>query len=286
MSHWSGAGIGRRVEWRRHHDFVAHYDFFLDATYPGHRDRGNRSRPPALVTALSAEVRRRGAMSVLDCAAGTGFPALDLASDHGGEIEVHCTDGDRAMVDVLLRRSQTMGIAPELLVPSRRDLNDQRVVDGLVLQWDELDHIADKYDYVLCRGNSLTYADTWVGHSPARDPDRLDRHLRKMADRVHPGGYLHIDAPWKLALADRTYQLDGPVEEIREQVTPEFDRRHWRVSFQRSDGRIFKFHRFSSHLTIHDVQQALDRLGFQETEPRMLPGERDIFGVIIARKPG
>jgi hypothetical protein len=265
---------------------VALYDAYLDAVYANVATAGLEPGRERLVQSLVSEAQRRQASNVFDCAAGTGFPALDLATGHGDDIEIHCTDGDRAMIGELARKASERGLAAEQLVPPGRDHQEKQPVDDrLVLAWGELDRVRQEYDYVLCRGNSLAYAGTWMGYLDVASTDRVDHYLRKMADRVRPGGYLHVDAPWDRAVADATYPCWGEVSEIREQISVEPDHRHWRLAFELHNGSRLVFHRFSSLLTIRDVEEALQRLGFEETQPRRLPGEREVFGVIIARKP-
>jgi hypothetical protein len=161
-----------------------------------------------------------------------------------------------------------------------------------VVNWADLRHVVGNYDYLLCRGNALAYADTWSGEGDVASTDNIRRYLRQMLGLLDPGGYLHVDAP-KVAKLDRTSRrvLGTNAHSIVEEVTLEVDengephRRRWDVTFNHKGQRPVSFTRYSSLLTIADLQRLLEELGLEETDPVELPDERPNFGVIIARKP-
>jgi SAM-dependent methyltransferase len=274
-----------------HRDFAGLYETFLDAVYSPPDGVGPTQGRWRLVNQVASEIRSRDARHVLDCAAGTGFPALDLeavASSHGIET-LHYTDGDPEMIRVLRRKAGELGVTLPPLKPVPLPIGGTltKAIDPLVLDWSDLWRIQRPYDYVMCRGNSLVYADTWSGSGAetVASPDKIINYLRKIAVKVRPGGYLHVDAPWKVELEHRALP---PVEAgdvtIWEEVRTSVDHRHWRVGFKRNDSRTLKFERYSSLLTVEDLSGALDSMGFEETKPFTMPGERPNFGVIIARK--
>lgn len=269
-----------------HQDFADLYDIYLEAIYPplpGERSGSGRWR---LMRSVATEIRARGAARVLDCAAGTGFPAFDLATDRSHGLTIHCTDGDPAMLRVLERRATLHDIPVGRLAPRRADTEPLDDLASLVLDWDSLGTIRGAYDYVLCRGNSLAYANTWTGDHDAAPLDQLVDDLANIAAKVRPGGYIHIDAPWRIELDHQGYLTGGTQGcAIWEQVTSERNCRRWDLSYKFSGGRTYTFRRFSSRLTIDVVQEMLDDLGFEDTKPFALTAERPSFGVIIARKP-
>lgn len=273
--------------WGTHAEFAQLYETFLDAVYRSPSSPLTGTGRWKLIRSIAAELRSRRVRTVLDCAAGTGFPALDLAlAPSLPHLEIHCTDGDLEMLGVLNARAKAKRFEVGRLAPPRRCGLGDDALQSLRLDWDELDQIHGTYDYVLCRGNSLAYADTWTGGRDVTSTGTIRRYLKMMAAKVGPGGYLHVDAPWRLALPREDYQpvATGAVR-IWEQVTTESDHRHWRVDFKLPNMSRLKFERFSTLLTIHDVKVILDSLGFEDTEPMQLPAERPGFGVIIARKP-
>lgn len=281
-------GAGRGTTWFGHREFVRGYETFLHAVYdhvaPAQRGVG-RGR---LVERLRSELRVRNARKVLDCAAGTGFPSLELRRKPPiTPFIVHCTDGDQAMIDELANRARNLGIGlDELAPPAIRATTSQVEPAHLCLDWQDLDRLDTTYDYVLCRGNSLAYDHSWTGGREVATTTQVTAHLTTIARRVRPGGWLHVDAPWQLGLGSRTYETSrGDIVQIREQVSELEDRRKWRLTYVRQDATFQRFERFSSQLTVLELSPILDELGFEQTRPRSLDEERENFGVIIARKP-
>lgn len=271
--------------WGRHDQFAKLYEDFLDAVYPPPPGAGQSSGRELLTASIVNHLRTRKARSVLDCAAGTGLPALDLAAQG---IDIHCSDGDPAMIAVLAAQAAEGNIDIRDLAPPRRPGYEGRGgTDDLVLNWTQLEWITRRYDYVLCRGNSLAYADTWAGKTKVANEQLVGTYLERITRKVRPGGHLHIDAPWKLELPTQSYRpVDGPTGAIWEEVTPGDNHREWVVSFKPSkSGRPLAFRRYSTLLTIDRIETMLKALGFETTEPFQMAAERPGFGVIIARKP-
>ncbi len=277
------------VRWGTHDEFTDLYEVFLKRAYSAVSGaQAVHHTQCRLVRSIRDAIGNRDSTRVLDCAAGTGFPGLALAAKAGAGVSIHCSDGDPAMVAILEKRAGDFGVNPADLAPPR--WLGQSVPDGIspmILDWSHLGNLEGRYDYVLCRGNSLAYADTWTGGQRVASDLALQGYLEKMADKVRPGGFLHVDAPWELGLTATTYR-DHESEDgsTWEQVTVERDRREWWLSFKPAGGgpRI-QFKRYSSLLTIHRVADILDRLGFGHTRPFQMEGERSVFGTIIARRP-
>lgn len=273
-----------------HRKFVRLYETFQIAAYdacPPPLPGKGRQR---FAEQLRAELQKRGATQVLDCAAGTGFPALLLARNPWrSDFEIHCTDGDPWMLDVLLRRAHANNLDLERLVPppNRRAAGSADITPAdLLLNWQDLDQIDLTYDYVMCRGNSLAYDNSWAGETDVAPLSQVARHLERIADRVRPGGWLHVDAPWEIGLGGRTYEsADARIASIHEQVTTHPTHRPWRLVFHHTNGHVDRFNRYSSLLTIGDLKQMLEHLGFNHTRPFQLGAERPNYGVIIARRP-
>lgn len=278
-------------KWGDHADFADLYEKFLDAVYDSTSRAQTGNGRWCLSRQVGNEIRARDAREVLDCAAGTGFPGLNLmamASDYGIDV-LHLTDGDPEMIRVLRRKAAQLEV--EVPLPDQVRWSSDgpaavQIVDPLVYQWSELGQIRRRpYDYVLCRGNSLAYADTWTGDHLVPSRDTIEDYLLQIALKVRPGGYLHIDAPWEAELSERKHRsvASGAVS-IWEHVETGDDFRYWCVDFK-LPSETLKFGRYSSRLTISDVEAALKSLGFTETTPFAMAGERENFGVIIARKP-
>jgi SAM-dependent methyltransferase len=269
-------------------DFAQLFDSYLDAVYRAPLARGSMSGRQALIGGIVKELGSRGARRVLDCAAGTGFPALDLAFATPADFEIHCTDASSDMLEALLTRARRRGVAPARLTPPRSGVEqEQTELDRLVLDWNDLNQIEAEYDYVMCRGNSLAYASSWgINRPDVASIDLIRNDLERMADRVRPGGHLHVDAPWRLDLPSSNYApvVSGAVS-MKEEVTTGLDHRHWRLDVRLPTVQTLTFEKYSTLLTIHDVKAMLDDLGLSDTVPFQLAGERPGLGVIIARKP-
>ena len=122
-----------------------------------------------LASGLAQLIRSTGAKRVLDCAAGSGLPALQL---HQQGLDVTCSDGDLTMVKRFQYNARLLGVSDEC-----------HLVD-----WDDLDPDDGLYDYVMCRGDSLAYAKSWGGGSGVADVDYLSRYLEKFASVMKPDG--------------------------------------------------------------------------------------------------
>lgn len=268
-----------------HPEFVELYDDYVAAKYPPAGDGIGTGRW-RLMRSIAHEMQKRKARRVLDCAAGTGFPMIDLASDQPGEFEIHCTDGDHLMIDKLFVQAKQRGLDASAFTPERWPGLPNQPIDreALVVDWNELGQLEGGYDYVLCRGNSLAYADTWGGRRHTASNALLKSYLERMVETVRPGGYLHVDAPHRMDLAAHTTSACARGTKIWEQVTAEDDCRQWWVAFKPEAGSTVVFKRYSSLLTIDRVETTLQTLGL-ETKRCELHGERAEFGVIIARRP-
>lgn len=268
-----------------HADFVDAYDEYLDGIYGSLHSGSPADGRRRLARSIASEMECRGATRVLDCAAGTGFPALDLAGDPRADFQIHCSDGDPAMIAAIEKRAADRGLDLRDLAPPR-SLGCQQTNRAMTIGWARLDQIKARYDYILCRGNSLVYADTWRGRRRVA-PDGLLRHyLDRMGQQLRPGGYLHVDAPWRFDLSTTSYRtMQSRSATIREEVVNEGDARKWTMTVTRPGQEPLTFERYSCLLTIYRVAEILEELGFEETKPFELAGERPNFGVIIARRP-
>ncbi len=267
-----------------HEEFVSLYELYLHIAY-------HLLGRPQLARTVAAALRDRDVSTVLDCAAGTGFPSLDLASDGSGSLVVHCCDADPRMLAVLCDHAGRLGVdLGSLMPPTQTDGDREPGLESLVLNWRDLGQIDMVYDLVMCRGNSLVYANTWGGGDEVAPLDTIKAYLSHMADRVRDGGFLLVDAPWQLAMGTTTHGLIGGwscTEEVHPDHADETDRREWWVHFrQEGRERPLSFRRYSSALTVRLIQGALLEMGFEETTPIRLEGERTALGTIIARKTG
>jgi SAM-dependent methyltransferase len=165
--------------------FAADYDWLFD---DDGLTGGWAINHPA--TARLLERTARGA-AVLDASCGTGFNAAALARRG---FEVWATDGSEAMITEAAARFRR----EQLAIPVRRCL------------WADLPAtLAERFDVVLCVGNSLVHAE---------GRDAMVEALTGLREMVRPGGRVAVDSRnWEklhagrqvVRVADRVITRDG-----------------------------------------------------------------------------
>lgn len=134
---------------------------------------------------LHEVLRRRlaaaGRIRLLDCCCGTGNPTLGLHLLHGVDYDIAWSDGAEEM----LRRFRANAAHHGLELEPRR------------IAWDGLrEHYGEeRFDAVLCLGNSLIYADSWGGRPFDAERSRLAVHaaLAQFHGVLRSGGVLFVD---------------------------------------------------------------------------------------------
>lgn len=218
-------------------------------------------------------IANAGADRILDVAAGSGLPALQLRQRG---LRIDCSDGSEAMVAQFRRNAVRLG------------------VDGqcAVTDWADLDPSNGLYDYLICRGNSFVYASSWEGGSDVAETDKLCSYLTSFAAMLRPGGCLQIDAPATLS----TGPFDGRITEwtdsgtsirVTEEVTEVDGSRYWTctVSVVHSNGerQSLRFDLHSAKLTAAELIGLLERSGFVDCEITDVDGDRNSHATILAR---
>ncbi|MCP3990540.1 MAG: class I SAM-dependent methyltransferase [Actinomycetia bacterium] len=246
---------------------------------------------PRLAISLAALIDRTGARRILDCAAGSGLPALQLRA---AGYTIDCSDGDPDMVARFQRNARVLDVDGSCQVKDWSHLGP------------ETSSSPGRYDYLLCRGNSLVYASSWGGGDRVADRSCLSRYLQTFASLLEPGGYLHLDAPRTTTTTrceastlivdpDRDRLLiDDPASvpleiTVQEQVTTGQTSRCWEcsVSLQPADGPVSKraFAMNSSKLTVTDLLDLLADIELDVVEVVELDGDRECHETVLARKP-
>jgi SAM-dependent methyltransferase len=225
-----------------------------------------------LVRSLTEWLGPPDGLQVLDCACGSGFPALDL---YRLGYNLTCTDASPLMLKRFRRKAQLAGIS----------LNPQRI------SWEELHAIYPaRFDAVLCRGCSLIYAGTWDSDS---DPDwlALECSVRSLVHCLRPGGRLYVDTTQEEDLSDEATRwtkhapitIDGWRIELQERVLADRGAgvRRWMVQL-RIDGTLFDFERRSHYLPHARLARLLREAGLDRVGRANVVGER--YAVFVGRK--
>lgn len=117
---------------------------------------------------------------ILDCAGGTGFPAIEFKQQG---LNISYSDGSPEMLAFF----NTKRFEEKLTIPT------------YLSRWNELpQRVPYTYDAVLCRGNSLLFLGAYTREAPVSRESVLvamREALEGMFSKVSDGGFLYIDIP-------------------------------------------------------------------------------------------
>jgi SAM-dependent methyltransferase len=228
---------------------------------------------PELMAGLEEWLDHDRSLRILDCACGTGFPALDLLTRG---YDVTCSDGSEAMVSIFARNARSAGLA---VVPT-------------LVEWKRLPSVfGPVFDVVMCRGSSLVYAGTWdddVEPSRTAVGDAVASFVRCLRD----GGRLYVDTTSRVNLRAtepvRTsyppIELDGHRVRVEEVIENDVARRRrtWRSTLT-VDGAEFSFSRRSYYLRHEELERMMVRAGLTDVGRADVRGEH--YDVFVGRRP-
>lgn len=212
-------------------------------------------------------------LHVLDCACGSGFPALEL---HRLGYRLSCTDGSAFMLERFRRNAQAAGVP----------------IEPRQARWEELGALYPAaFDAILCRGCSFIYAGTFETDA---DPDfsALVSSAESFARCLRPGGRLYVDTTPEEELRGEYPQvteyaprmIDGHRVQWREHLTadPQSRLRRWRVLLV-IDDRVVDFERRSHYVPHAEFARLLEDAGLVDVEQVDIPGER--YAVFVGQRP-
>ncbi|MEU9237348.1 class I SAM-dependent methyltransferase [Streptomyces subrutilus] len=213
--------------------------------------------------------------SIIDCSVGTGFITLDLIREGHSVI---CTDGSAAMLERFEINAKALGLDTK----------------PILLDWADLGGaFPEVFDLLICRGNSLVYANVWDDDNPVADASSIVGHLKSMYGALKPGGFLYVDIPAESDVSrpdGRIYhtpcEVSGRQVSVSEiiSVIPDAGLRRWDVRME-IDDEVFEFSRHSHIFDEERLRQALGEAGFTEVMPLEGNTLRDHYQVFTARKP-
>jgi SAM-dependent methyltransferase len=213
-------------------------------------------------------------LRVLDCACGTGFPALGLIA---AGYDVTCTDGSELMLAHFRRNARLAGV----------DVSPTRLL------WEELPaHYADQFDVVLNRGGgNYRYAGVWDGGGLA-DRQAMADAIRQWVACVRPGGRFYVDirpAPGPGPIVEDvthrpTLQIGRHTVDLAERITVDSGSgiRTWNT-WLTVDGVEYRFERRAHHIELDELVELLADLGLVQIQQITVPGE--FYTVLSAIRP-
>ncbi len=226
---------------------------------------------PRLVNGIAAWLARIPHERILDCACGTGFPALDLIAKG---FSVTCSDGSLRM----LREFEINAAAAGLLVTPH-----------LVL-WEGLGALFNEsFDVVMCRGCSLVFAGGW-DECIEPDPSRIALALQNFAACTRSLGFVYVDttSAADLNLIEEqehypTRQINGRTVSLFQTVRTDRVRRirTWSCRIE-IDGKTFDFKRHSYYLPHDELATMMEAAGLTDVRQVKIEGER--YAVFVGRK--
>jgi len=211
---------------------------------------------------------------VLDCACGSGFPALGLIAKG---YDVTCTDGSELMLAHFRRNARLEGL----------DVRPQQML------WEELpDRYAGQFDVVLNRGcGNYRYAGAWDGCGLASRQE-MARAISQWVACVRPGGRFYVDIPREedpgathSPITHRPLMLIGDhAVELSERIAvdPTSDIRTW-TTWLSLDGVDYEFERRAHHIRHEELRDILTGCELVDVRQIDIPGE--YYDVFCATRP-
>ncbi len=221
---------------------------------------------------------KQGARKILDCACGTGNPSIELKKLG---FDVVCSDGSEKMIAKFQENCEKENI----FIPFNK------------INWVDLSGVfLEKFDCVLCRGNSLIYVNSWdtnkLDFSSAKNLIRSS--LKAMFDVLKVGGFLYVDIYGR---DEKEGFVDLGFKEINNinigllwHVFYNKESnircvRSWRTIVSENKSKQVFSHTYSSYLLSHaELVATLKDIGFSKVDCYVkIPGERH-YSVFIAWK--
>ncbi len=149
---------------------------------------------PDFVNELSELMRQHHIKTVLECGCGDGYILRELGEQGFTGLGI---DAEESMISMANKKNVNPNI------------NFQK------LNWLELDQIEEKFDMVMCRGNSLSSVSSWgknkdIEFDVQKTHELIFKSLQRMYERLKKGGLFYVDtiAQNEIEQGDRNIEID------------------------------------------------------------------------------
>lgn len=225
------------------------------------------------IESLSKFLQKNRINSILDCSCGTGFPGIDLKKKG---FEITCSDKSQKMIKKF-----------------KENMKKERLkIPFFQSDWLDLDKkIKQKFDMVMCRGNSLIYSDSWDKQTRPKK-ESIEKALKQFYNIVKPRGLLYIDNTYekdfeKKGKITRNFPektINGKKIKLFYNTFHDFHKktRIWESAIF-VNGKKHYFSRTGYLLTQSELKDMLANAGFKNIKKIKINGEKH-FTVFLAKK--
>lgn len=231
------------------------------------------SDKPAIVSELHSLLSRHKNHTILDCSVGTGFAILDLVKDG---LNIVCADGSNEMLRKFSQNANNMDLRKS----------------ALHLDWKELGAVfSGVFDVVICRGNSLAYADMWDAECRPDGLSSIKKALTNMVQCIKPGGHFYVDIPSdestgkSLEISHPVKLINGLKVSVNERIflLPGSQVRKWDVEMN-IDGLRTQFSRYSHAIGEENLIKTMKDIGLLDVKMIDMPGGRKHYAFFSGRR--
>lgn len=218
-------------------EFASHWDELV----------GWEKRSDVDVSFLLKLLKKFGCKNILDVALGTGFHAINFLQT---KFSVTGADVSQAMITIAEKNAARHGVT----------------FDTICADWVNLkDKISQKYDCIICLGNSLACEN---------DAEKRQLAVYNWSEILNEDGIIIIDRRNYEALLSGEYAVNSKNQYFGEtvKITPDKVAEDGTVfSYTFSDGKVFKLHMYP--ISDDHIKSLFDNVGFVPVE---LYGDREL----------
>ncbi len=227
------------------------------------------------INELDQFLKSNNTKTILDCGGGTGFPSINLKK-RGWDIS-YC-DTDKTMFQHFQNKIKEQNIQ----------------IPHFLSSWLELSkNIDQKFDAVLCRGNSLIYVDSWNVEKLKLTKKNIQKSLEEFYNILDEKGLLYVDIINEKEFNKDKYPLteyfgekviNNQKVKVIWELTHDYKNkiRTWKCIITINDKK-YEFVNYSYLLEHKELINLLKGIGFKNVKETMIAGENN-YNVFIAYK--